>query len=196
MKCDIILAGVGGQGILTIATIIGKAALKRRMHVRQAEVHGMSQRGGDVQSDLRISTEEICSDLIPKGEADVIVSMEPMEALRYLPRLSAKGWVVTNTAPFVNVPEYPEPTSVHAELAKLPRVVALDIDQSARDLGSPRSANIILLGALTPFTHLPKEVMEDAVADHFAPKGDDVVAQNIAAFRYGYEIAEKNTPAQ
>lgn len=194
MKCDIILAGVGGQGILTIATIIGKAALKSNMNVKQAEVHGMSQRGGDVQSDLRISTEEIFSDLIPKGEADVIVSMEPMEALRYLPRLSPKGWIVTNTAPFINVPEYPEKDSVHSELSKLPRVIALDIDESAKSLGAPRSANIVLLGALTPFIHLSKEVLEDAVADHFARKGQDVVAQNIAAFRYGYEIAEKNTP--
>lgn len=195
MKCDIILAGVGGQGILTIATIIGKAALKSNMNVRQAEVHGMSQRGGDVQSDLRISTEEIFSDLIPKGEADVIVSMEPMEALRYLPNLSPKGWIVTNTTPFVNIPEYPEKPSVDAELAKLPRVVAFDIDQSAQDLGSPRSANIVLLGALTPFIHLKKEVVEETVADHFSRKGEDVVARNIAAFRYGYEIAEKNTPA-
>ncbi|MDE6693724.1 MAG: indolepyruvate oxidoreductase subunit beta [Muribaculaceae bacterium] len=193
MKCDIILAGVGGQGILTIATIIGKAALKSNMNVKQAEVHGMSQRGGDVQSDLRISTEEIFSDLIPKGEADVIVSMEPMEALRYLPRLSPKGWIVTNTAPFINVPEYPEKDSVHAELSKLPHVIALDIDESAKSLGAPRSANIVLLGALTPFIRLPKEALEDAVADHFARKGQDVVAQNIAAFRYGYEIAEKNS---
>lgn len=193
MKCDIILAGVGGQGILTIATIIGKAALKSNMNVRQAEVHGMSQRGGDVQSDLRISTEEIFSDLIPKGEADVIVSMEPMEALRYISNLSPKGWIVTNTMPFVNIPEYPEKNTIHDELAKLPRVLAFDIDQSAQDLGSPRSANIVLLGALTPFIHLKKEVVEDAVADHFSRKGQDVVAQNIAAFRYGYEIAEKNS---
>lgn len=193
MKCDIILAGVGGQGILTIATIIGKAALKSNLNIRQAEVHGMSQRGGDVQSDLRISTSEIFSDLIPKGEADVIVSMEPMEALRYLPRLSPQGWIVTNSAPFINVPNYPDPSSLDAELAKLPRVVKLDIDRVAKDLGAPRSANIVLLGALTPFIHLPKEAVEEAVADHFARKGEAVVAQNIAAFRYGYETAEKNT---
>lgn len=193
MKCDIILAGVGGQGILTIATIIGKAALKSNMNIRQAEVHGMSQRGGDVQSDLRISTSEIFSDLIPKGEADVIVSMEPMEALRYLPHLSPQGWIVTNSTPFINVPEYPDPSSLDAELDKLPRVVKLDIDRAAKDLGAPRSANIVLLGALTPFIHLSKEALEEAVADHFSRKGEAVVAQNIAAFRYGYETAKKNT---
>lgn len=147
-----------------------------------------------MQSDLRISSSEIFSDLIPKGEADVIVSMEPMEALRYLPRLSPRGWIVTNTAPFINVPDYPDPTSLDAEFAKLPRVVKLDIDRAAKDLGAPRSANIVLLGALTPFIPLPKEALEDAVAEHFTRKGENVVAQNIAAFRYGYETAEKTSP--
>lgn len=193
MKCDIILAGVGGQGILTIATIIGKAALKNNLNIRQAEVHGMSQRGGDVQSDLRISSSEIFSDLIPKGKADVIVSMEPMEALRYVSRLSPGGWIVTNTTPFVNVDNYPDPSLVEAELAKRPRVVKLDIDRAAKDLGAPRSANIVLLGALTPFIHLPKEALEEAIADHFARKGETVVAQNIAAFRYGYDTTNMNT---
>ncbi len=193
MKCDIILAGVGGQGILTIATIIGKAALKNNLNIRQAEVHGMSQRGGDVQSDLRISSSEIFSDLIPKGEADVIVSMEPMEALRYLPRLSPGGWIVTNTTPFVNVDNYPDPSLVEAELAKRARVVKLDIDRAAKDLGAPRSANIVLLGALTPFIHLPKEALEEAIADHFSRKGETVVAQNIAAFRYGYYTTNMTT---
>ena len=85
MKTDIILCGVGGQGILSIATIIGEAAMKENLYIKQAEVHGMSQRGGDVQSNLRISSEPIHSDLIALGGADVIISMEPMEALRYLP---------------------------------------------------------------------------------------------------------------
>ena len=94
MKTDIILSGVGGQGILSIATIIGEAALKDNLYIKQAEVHGMSQRGGDVQSNLRLSSEPINSDLIPLGCADVIISMEPMEALRYLPYLSKKGWII------------------------------------------------------------------------------------------------------
>ena len=85
MKKDIILAGVGGQGILTIATIIGDAATVAGLNLKQAEVHGMSQRGGDVQSNLRLSTDLIHSDLIKQGAADLIISMEPMEALRYLP---------------------------------------------------------------------------------------------------------------
>ena len=105
MKQDIILAGVGGQGILSIATVIGSAALEQGLHLKQAEVHGMSQRGGDVQSNLRISSDPIHSDLIPRGGADVVVSLEPMEALRYLPWLSREGWIITNTTPFVNIPD-------------------------------------------------------------------------------------------
>ena len=106
-KKDIILAGVGGQGILSIATVIGWAALDQNLHLKQAEVHGMSQRGGDVQSNLRLSRERIWSDLIPKGGCDLILSLEPMEALRYLPWLAPDGWIVTNTTPFVNIPNYP-----------------------------------------------------------------------------------------
>lgn len=108
MKSDIVLAGVGGQGILTIATILGAAALAENLYLKQAEVHGMSQRGGDVQSNLRIGSEPIHSDLIPLGGADLIVSLEPMEALRYLPFLSKNGWVVSSTLPFVNIDNYPE----------------------------------------------------------------------------------------
>ena len=108
MKLDIILSGVGGQGILSIAAIIGEAALEEKLHIKQAEVHGMSQRGGDVQSNLRISSEPIRSDLIARGGADLILSLEPMEALRYLPYLSDTGWIVTNAAPFVNIPNYPQ----------------------------------------------------------------------------------------
>ncbi len=116
MKSDIILAGVGGQGILSIATILGAAALDQNLYLKQAEVHGMSQRGGDVMSCLRLSSEPISSDLIPKGKADIIISLEPMEALRYLPFLAPNGWIVTNTVPFVNIPTYPDKDALMAEL--------------------------------------------------------------------------------
>ena len=115
MKKDIILSGVGGQGILSIATVIGKAALKDGLYMKQAEVHGMSQRGGDVQSNLRISDQPIASDLIPSGKCDLIISLEPMEGLRYLPYLGHEGWLVTNETPFVNIPNYPAESDVMAE---------------------------------------------------------------------------------
>ena len=185
MKTDIILCGVGGQGILSIATIIGEAAMNENLYIKQAEVHGMSQRGGDVQSNLRISSEPIYSDLIPKGGADVIISMEPMEALRYLPFLKKDGWIITNSAPFVNIPNYPDMEIVKADLAKLPHVVSIDIEQMAKDNGVPRSANVILLGAAQKALGIDYEKLEAAIARVFARKGDAVVEANIKALALG-----------
>ena len=136
MKKDIILCGVGGQGILSIATIIGEAATKAGLHLKQAEVHGMSQRGGDVQSNLRLSTDPIYSDLIPMGGTDVVISMEPMESLRYLPYLSKSGTIVTSSKPFINIPNYPDEAALNAELDALPSVVKLDIESIAKDAGN------------------------------------------------------------
>ena len=147
MKSDIVLAGVGGQGILTIATILGAAALAENLYLKQAEVHGMSQRGGDVQSNLRISSDPINSDLIPLGGADLIVSLEPMEALRYLPFLSKKGWIVTNTEPFVNIDNYPEMEAVMNELGNCPNVVAFNMDELAKEVATAIISNLVLLGA-------------------------------------------------
>ena len=162
MKKDIILCGVGGQGILSIATIIGEAATKAGLYLKQAEVHGMSQRGGDVQSNLRLSTEPIYSDLISLGGADVVISMEPMEALRYMPYLSKKGTVVTSSTPFVNIPNYPDEEALQAELDSLPSVAKLDIDTVAKDAGNPRGANMVLLGMDPKNKHevtpLPKNI--------------------------------------
>ena len=193
MKTDIILAGVGGQGILSIATILGAAALEENLYLKQAEVHGMSQRGGDVQSNLRISSEPIHSDLIPLGGADLIVSLEPMEALRYVEYLAPEGWVVTNTNPFVNIPNYPEMEAVEGELNALPHVVAFNMDEKAKELLSPRSSNMILLGAASPFIQIAPEKMEDAIRKVFGRKGEKIVESNVKAFHAGREIAMKKS---
>ncbi len=192
MKIDIILAGVGGQGILSIATTIGYAALKSNLYLKQAEVHGMSQRGGDVQSNLRLSDQEIFSDLIPKGQADLIISVEPMEALRYLPQLSENGWIITNDEPFANIPNYPPIEDILSELKKLPRKIIINADQIAKDLGSPRSANMVILGAASPFLAMDYQSLEDAITAQFSRKGQEVVDVNIAALRAGREFALKN----
>lgn len=182
MTSDIILAGVGGQGILTIATIIGRAALDTGLHFKQAEVHGMSQRGGDVQSHLRISSDTIWSDLIPLASAGTIISLEPMEALRYLPWLKSDGTIVTNINPFVNVPDYPQPDAILTELRESARTVTVDAEDVARSLKSPRSANIALLGAAAPYIGIPVEALRTAVTGHFAAKGAEVAAVNAAVF--------------
>ena len=186
MKLDIKLCGVGGQGILSIATIIAEAATEAGLHLKQAEVHGMSQRGGDVQSDLRLSTEPIWSDLIAKGGADMILSMEPMEALRYLPYLAEDGVIVTSSKPFVNIPNYPDETAVLAEIDAMPHSVRLDIEGIARDNNLPKSANVVLLGMAAPFIKLIEpQQLRAAVARIFAAKGEAVVAANLKAFDLG-----------
>lgn len=189
MKSDIILAGVGGQGILTIATILGTAALKNNLFLKQAEVHGMSQRGGDVQSNLRISSSPIYSDLIPLKSADLIVSLEPMEALRYLPFLKEKGWIVTNSVPFINIDDYPEIQQLHQELKEHGNVVMFDMDALAKDVASPRSSNMVLLGAASPFIEIPQQTIEEGIRKLFEPKGEKTVDANIAAFNAGRQVA-------
>ena len=193
MKKDIILSGVGGQGILSIATVIGRAALAEGLQIKQAEVHGMSQRGGDVQSHLRISFSEIRSDLIPRGAADLIISLEPMESLRYLEWLSAEGWIVTSTVPVINIPNYPDEEALTKELEAQPHVIALDADALAREAASPRSANMALLGAAAPLLDLDAGLLEEGIRAIFARKGEAVVEANLAAFRAGYETAKKQT---
>ena len=187
MKTDIILCGVGGQGILSIATIIGEAALNENLDIKQAEVHGMSQRGGDVQSNLRISSEPIYSDLISKGQADVVISMEPMEALRYLPYLKKDGWIITSSTPFVNIPNYPDMEVINKDLAKISNVIAMDIEQMAKDNGVPRSANVILLGAAQKALGLDYEKLENAIRRVFGRKGEAIVEANIKALSIGRE---------
>ena len=193
MKQDIILAGVGGQGIRSIATVIGSAALEQGLYIKQAEVHGMSQRGGDVQSHLRLGTDPIHSDLIPQGGADLIVSLEPMEALRYLPYLSKDGWIVTNSVPFENIPNYPDPEKVLETLRKLPRVIILDADATAREVNSARSANMVLLGATSAVMGLlDPDKLRDGIRRIFARKGDAVVEANIKAFDAGLLLSQKD----
>ena len=190
MKTDIILSGVGGQGILSIAAVIGEAALKEGLYMKQAEVHGMSQRGGDVQSNLRLSDEPIASDLIPKGHADLIISLEPMESLRYLPYLKKEGWLVTNSRPFVNIPNYPEIEKVNAELGRLPHKVVLDVEEIAKEAGSVRAANIVMLGAAAPFIGIEYDKIEAGIRQIFGRKGEDIVNMNLKALKAGYDLAQ------
>lgn len=193
MKKDIILCGVGGQGILSIATVIGEAATEAGLYLKQAEVHGMSQRGGDVQSNLRLSTEPIYSDLIPQGGADVVISMEPMESLRYLPYLAKTGTIVTSDKPFINIPNYPDIEALQAELDSLPSVIKLDIEDVAHNAGNSRGANMVLLGMAAPYIEiLSVEQLRKAIATIFARKGEQVVESNLKAFDMGVEATRNS----
>lgn len=192
MKKDIILCGVGGQGILSIATVIGEAATEAGLNLKQAEVHGMSQRGGDVQSNLRLSTEAIYSDLIPKGEADIIIAMEPMEALRYVPYLRKDGWLVTSSEPLVNIPNYPDIDKIIADIKALPHARLLPIGQMAREAKVPKSANMLLLGMVADLIQLVSpDNLISAMAAVFARKGQAVVEANQQAFLIGQKGIEQ-----
>lgn len=192
MKADIILSGVGGQGILSIAAVIGEAAVHQNLYMKQAEVHGMSQRGGDVQSNLRISDKPIFSDLISKGKADLIVSLEPMESLRYLPYLAPNGWVVTNSTPLINITNYPEASELQKALDAVPNKVVFDVDQIAKQVGSIRVANMVMLGAATPFLNISYEEIENGIRRIFERKGPDIVQLNLKALAEGKKIADES----
>lgn len=191
MKRDIILAGVGGQGILSIATVIGDAALNEGLYLKQAEVHGMSQRGGDVQSNLRLSSEPIYSDLIPLQGADIIISLEPMEALRYLPYLKPEGWIVTSSKPFVNIPNYPDIEDVIAHVKAVKNHVLVDVEELAKQAGAPaQAANMVLLGAAIPMLDIDHDKIIAGIERIFSRKGEAVVASNIAAIEAGYKASQ------
>jgi len=190
MKCDIVLAGVGGQGILSIATVLGFAALENNLHLKQAETHGMSQRGGAVQSYLRLSDQPVYSDLIPLGKADLILSVEPMESLRYLPYLSASGYLVTNTIPYKNITNYPDIELIIGEIKKLPRAVAIDAEAIAREIGNAKASNMVMLGAATPFIDIALESIENGIREIFGRKGKDIVDLNLRALHAGRKFTE------
>ncbi len=192
MKTDIIISGVGGQGILSIAATIGGAALKKGWFIKQAETHGMSQRGGAVVSHLRISDKPIASDLIPLGKADVIISVEPMESLRYLPYLSEKGCIVSNSTTFENIKNYPPKDAILEEIKKAPRFVILDAENIAKEVKNPKASNMAMLGAASPFINIDNELIEENISEIFKPKGELVVLTNIQAYKKGRNIAKRN----
>lgn len=189
MKTNIILAGVGGQGILTIAAVIDTAALASNLNIKQSEVHGMSQRGGAVQSHLRISNKEIHSDLIPLGKADIIISVEPMELLRYIPYLKKDGLLVTDSNPFENISNYPELKEIYNEIKSHPNSFLIDAKQIAKDLGNSKATNMVLLGAASSLLPLSEKSLEDAIKTLFERKGERIVNKNLEAFKKGKEIA-------
>jgi indolepyruvate ferredoxin oxidoreductase beta subunit len=189
MKQDIILAGVGGQGILSIAATIGTAALQNGLHLKQAEVHGMSQRGGAVQSHLRLSSEPIYSDLIPLGKANLIISVEPMESLRYINMLSADGWLITNIHPEINIPDYPDMETLLDEIHQVPQHIAIDALKIAKDNGSSKTANIVILGAASAHIEMEYESLKQSIRTIFQTKGEEIIKMNLDALEAGRQFA-------
>jgi indolepyruvate ferredoxin oxidoreductase, beta subunit len=190
MTYDIILAGVGGQGVLSVSALIASSAMREGLYVKQSEVHGMSQRGGAVLANLRLASQPIASDLIPLGRASLILSMEPLESLRYLKYLAADGRVVTSTNPFTNIPDYPELESLLARIRALPKATLVDGEGLAKAAGSMRAVNMVMVGAASHGLPVKVETLEQYIAERFVSKGQTVVDSNLRAFRAGREAAQ------
>ncbi len=188
MKFDIILAGVGGQGVLSLSAIIATAALDEKLHVKQSEVHGMAQRGGAVTAHLRLSSSAIDSDIIPLGAASMILSLEPLESLRYLEYLSPSGTVVTATEP-VHMAGYPADADVLQAIRSLPRAILVDATAVAKKAGLAQATNVVMAGAASRLLPIAPETIERGIRARFARKGQTVIDQNLAAFRAGQEVA-------
>jgi indolepyruvate ferredoxin oxidoreductase beta subunit len=189
MKQDIILAGVGGQGILSIAYVIDNAALADGLSFKQAEVHGMAQRGGAVQSHMRLSDGTIWSDLIPKGGADMILSVEPLEALRYIDYLRPDGIVITSSTPYRNISDYPDLDKVLEAVSRAPRSVVVDSEMLAKEAGTVKAQNIVLLGAASSFLILKEESLIRTIDTLFRGRGLPVLEANLKAFELGKKAA-------
>jgi indolepyruvate ferredoxin oxidoreductase beta subunit len=193
MKCDVILAGVGGQGVLSVAAIIAQAAAGEGLAVRQSEVHGMAQRGGAVLAHLRISDGVIASDLVPKGGADIIISMEPLESLRYAAWLAPQGTLVSAADPLVNITNYPDIVDVIASIKGFPQWRLIEAATLAKAAGLARAVNTVMVGAASPFLPLKAEALASTITAVFAAKGAAVLEANIKAFQSGRQAAD-NAP--
>ena len=188
MNADIILAGVGGQGILSVAEIMADVAVLEENEVKYCETHGMAQRGGSVMAHLRIADHPIHSDLIPRGVADMILSLEPLEALRYLEFLGPTGMIVTAAECVHNFDNYPDEERLLAHLHALPQTCVVEAETLARRAGSTLAANMVMAGAASRHLALDPALIETRIAQYFARKGPRVVEVNLSAFRLGREV--------
>jgi indolepyruvate ferredoxin oxidoreductase beta subunit len=195
MKKDIILAGVGGQGVLSIAAIIAQAAVKAGFVVRQSEVHGMAQRGGAVLAHLRLSDARIASDLVPQGGADLIISMEVLESLRYAAWLSPEGALVTAADPFINIPDYPESAEIIRIIKDFPLYRLVEAAALAKKAGLARAVNMVMVGAASPFLPIKTEILEDTIAELFAAREPSVAEANRKAFVLGRQAVSPGSGA-
>lgn len=190
MKCDIILAGVGGQGVLSISAIIARALLRQGWQAKQSEVHGMSQRGGSVQAHLRLSDSFIHSDMISHSCADLIVAMEPVESLRYVSFLSPEGTLLASSDPIRNFANYPDLDEILEAIRSIPRAQLLPAEQLARQAGSAKASNMVMVGATSWRLPIDPEPLEAEIAAVFEKKGQKTVDINLEAFRLGREAAQ------
>ncbi|MCP4655965.1 MAG: indolepyruvate oxidoreductase subunit beta [bacterium] len=190
MKCDIILTGIGGQGVLSIVKVLGPSALREGLYVKQTENHGIAQRGAAVTAHLRMAKHPVSSDLVPAGCADLIVAAEPLEALHCLPLLSPEGTVVSSSQPVVNIPDYPDPERLIEAIRSLPRAILVDAEKLAREAGVARASNMVMIGAIAHLLPLARENIEEHIRHAFGMRSEKVITANLKAFQAGVEAAQ------
>ncbi|MBE2252839.1 MAG: indolepyruvate oxidoreductase subunit beta [Myxococcus sp.] len=202
MNFDLVLCGVGGQGVLSTAYVIDHAAVDAGLHFKQPEIHGMSQRGGAVSAQVRLGSAPIASDLISAGEARAVLSVEPLESLRYLSLLSKDGWVFTDVTPLKNMADYPDTAKLYEVLFSLPRVVAVNATRLAARAGASKAQNMVVLGAAASLLPFAVELLEKHLRALFQVKGEHVVKANLKAFQMGLSarafkaaLVERGVPA-
>lgn len=187
---NVLIVGVGGQGIILASDVLGRVAAAHGYDVKKNEIHGMAQRGGSVSSHIRFG-KTVYSPIIRVGEADVLLSFEQIETLRYFPFLSEKGKVIVNDqkilppAVFTGKQEYP-PDVLTRIKEKVSDAVVVNGDEVAKKIGNPRVVNVIFLGVLSKYLDIPVEVWEKVLKESLKPKLVDI---NIKAFHEGRALA-------
>lgn len=171
-KTSIVLTGVGGQGVITAANLLGKAAVKAKIGVFVSEIHGMAQRGGSVVCTVRMG--DVSSPLLPSGTADSLLSMEPVEALRNICYVNKKTKVITDKNPIipftvaVGGEQYPKVDDIFTELSMHAQVYTIDALKIAKEAGASITKNTVMLGALAASDVLPiksEVLLESILAD-------------------------------
>lgn len=188
-KISIVLTGVGGQGVITAANILGKAAVRAGVNVFVSEVHGMAQRGGSVNCTVRLG--DVSGPLVPSGSASAMLSMEPSEALRYIGYTNKKTKIITDIVPVIPFTvatgdeKYPELEKIFEELGKYGELYKIDAVKLAKDAGALITKNVVMLGALAGAEVLPfkKEILLDTILENVPKKYQNI---NKKAFELGF----------
>ncbi|MFU8795683.1 MAG: indolepyruvate oxidoreductase subunit beta [Dehalococcoidia bacterium] len=194
---NVLLAGVGGQGVILMSELLGKAAIADGLRVRGSEILGMAVRGGSVTSIIRIG-EDVHGPLVPQGKCHILIGLEPSEALRHASYLAQSGLVILNTTPIIpftvslGQSDYPELARILERLNRVvSRVIRLDAAKAALEAGSPLATNIVMLGALFGVELLPVKTstIKETIEARFSPR---LAPINLRAFDLGYEAAGKH----
>jgi len=187
---SVIIAGVGGQGAITVAQLVLGAAWKSGYYVLQSEVHGMSQRGGEVNAQIIFDKVPVTSPVVTQGEADLLIGIEPLETLRYLSQMSKDANIIASSEPVINMDNYPKIEIILEKIKSVEGAVLIDTLKAAKELNNKHAGNICILGAASKFLPIDNEVWEAVIRERFESKGEEVVMSNIKAFQYGKKFTE------